>query len=280
MFSVAIFGAGGNMGRRAVDRLSGDPEYRLLCVEPGAGGQEWLRRRGIAPLAKEQAIAAADVVIFAVPDALVEAIAADVVPGLRPGTLVVCLDPASAYADRLPVRTDIAYFVTHPAHPPVFNDETDLEAKRDFFGSGKAKQAVVCALMQGSEEDYSRGVQLAAKLFGPVLRLHRITVEQMALLEPALVESISAPCVALIREAMDEVIGRGVPAQAARDFLLGHIGVQLAILFNEIDWRFSAGALKALEDARKVLFQPDWKRVFEPESLRASVEAITGGPKK
>jgi hypothetical protein len=166
--------------------------------------------------------------------------------------------------------------VTHPAHPPVFNDETDLEARRDFFGSGKAKQALVCALMQGPESDYARGEALACKIFGPVLRAHRVTVEQMAILEPALSETVAATCLTIIREAMDEAIRCGVPPQAARDFLMGHINIELAIVFNEIDWQFSAGAQKAIEEAKKVLFQPDWKRVFEPANIRESVEKITG----
>src|SRR2546422_5957973 len=41
------------------------------------------------------------------------------------------------------------------------------------------------------------------------------------------------------------------PAQAARDFLLGHINIELAILFNEIDWEFSAGCKKAIADAKR-----------------------------
>jgi hypothetical protein len=36
----------------------------------------------------------------------------------------------------------------------------DLEARRDFYGSGKANQAIVCALMQGPEADCAhRGSQ-------------------------------------------------------------------------------------------------------------------------
>ena len=71
--------------------------------------------------------------------------AATVVPKAKPGAMIVCLDPAAPRAGLLPERDDLTYFVTHPAHPPVFNDETDPAARRDFFGSGKAKQAIVCA---------------------------------------------------------------------------------------------------------------------------------------
>jgi hypothetical protein len=276
MTNVAVFGAGGSMGSRVVRALKDDPEYLLLCVEPSEAGQGRLQQSGLTPLAAEQAASKADVAVLAVPDVLVGKVAAQIVPLLRSEAMVVCLDPAAPYAGKLPLRKDISYFVTHPAHPPVFNDETDLEARRDFFGSGKARQAIVCALMQGPEEAYARGEKLVSRIFGPVLRAHRVTVEQMAILEPVLSETVAATCLTVIREAMDEAIRRGVPAAAARDFLMGHINIELAILFGEIDWQFSAGCKKAIENAKKQLFQPDWKKVFERQALRASVAAITG----
>jgi hypothetical protein len=112
-------------------------------------------------------------------------------------------------------------------------------------------------------------------MFAPVMRAHRVTVGQMALLEPALSETTAQACLLVVREALDEVVRRGVPAEAARDFLLGHINVQLAILFGEVNAQFSDGAKKAMERARSQLFQPDWKKVFEPEQIRESLEAIT-----
>ena len=265
------------MGIRVARALAGDPNYRLCCVEPGEAGRVRLKEYGLVSVSQDTAAKEGDIVIFAVPDLCVGKITAEVVPLLNAGTLVMTLDPAAAHAGRLPERSDISYFVTHPAHPPVFNDETTMEAKRDFFGSGQAKQAIVCALMQGPEADYARGEALARKIFGPILCAHRVTVEQMAILEPALSETLCATCLAVIREGMDEAIRRGVPPQAARDFLMGHINIELAILFNEIDWQFSAGAKKAIEEAKKVLFQPDWKRIFQPENVRESVLSITGG---
>ena len=171
---------------------------------------------------------------------------------------------------------DITYFVTHPAHPPVFNDEQEMEARRDFFGSGLAKQAIVCALMQGPEEDYARGEQIATDLFQPILRSHRVTVEQMAMLEPTLSETVCATCLTIIREAMDESVARGIPFDAARDFLMGHLNVELAILFDEIDWDFSQGAKDAIAEAKGLLFRDDWKRVFDDDVLMTTVKKISG----
>ena len=277
--NVAVFGAAGSMGTRVTNALKDDPDYRMLYVEADAAGQDRLRERGLEPASQEEAVGEADVVIFAVPDTVVGSLARQIVPSLGSGTMVVTLDPAAAYGGELPDREDVSYFVTHPAHPPIFNDETDPEARRDYFGSGKAKQAIVNALMQGPEEDYAKGEEIARKLWGPVLRSHRVTVEQMAILEPVLSETVAATCLTVIREAVDEAAERGVPFEAARDFVLGHINVELAILFDELDWSLSAGAQKAVEEAKKDLFQPDWRKVFEPENIKESVAKITTSEK-
>ena len=84
--------------------------------------------------------------------------------------MLVCLDPAGPHAGLVPARDDISVFVCHPAHPSVFNEETDLEARFDFFGSGKARQPIVFALMRGPEEDYRQGEQLATAMWKPVIR--------------------------------------------------------------------------------------------------------------
>jgi D-apionate oxidoisomerase len=274
--TIAVFGAGGNMGTRVTNALRDEAGYRMLNVEKSEQGRTRLRERGLEVSEQEDALREADVAILAVPDALIGEVATSIVPDLKSGAMLICLDPAAPYAGKLPEREDVSYFVTHPAHPPVFNDETDPEARRDFFGSGKAKQAVVNAIMQGPEEDYARGEAIASKMWKPVLRSHRVTVEQMAMLEPVLSETVACTCAVVMREAMDESIRRGVPTEAARDFLMGHINIALAVAFDEIEWDFSAGAKMAIEEAKKDIFQPDWKKVFEPESLRQSVANITG----
>jgi len=103
-----------------------------------------------------------------------------------------------------------------------------------------------------------------------------VTVEQMAMLEPAMSETVAATCICVMREAMDEAIRRGVPAEAAKDFMLGHIFCALGIAFDRAGFPFSDGAKKAIAEAKKTLFQPDWIKVFEPECLRESVARITG----
>ena len=187
------------------------------------------------------------------------------------------LDPAAGYGGALPKRSDIAYFVAHPCHPPVINDETDPDARMDFFGGIKAKQNIVCALLQGTEQDYRKGESIAREIFAPVMNAHRVTVEQMAILEPVMAETVTLTLMFVIREAMEEAIRSGVPEQAARDFLLGHINVNLGILLGYCNAHFSNGAMKAVERAKKRLLKPDWKDVFEHDSIKREVRAIIAG---
>lgn len=264
------------MGLRCTDNLL-KSHYRVRHVEISEAGRAALAERGVTAVPLAEALDGADAVILAIPDVAIGKVSHEIVPMLRPGALVIVLDAAAPYAGELPARSDVSYFVTHPCHPPVFNDETDPEARRDFFGGIRAKQNIVCALMQGPEEAYALGEAIARTIFAPVMKAHRCTVEQLAILEPALSETVAATCVVVIHEAMQEAIRRGVPPEAARDFLLGHIYIELALVFGELKTaRFSDGAMKAIEEAKRVLFQPDWKRVFEPEEILASVRKITG----
>src|SRR5688572_2156079 len=143
--TIALFGAGGKMGCRITDNLKSST-HTLLYVEVNPAGIERLKSRGLAVTPQDQAVGQADVAILALPDALIGKVAPDIVPGLKPGAMVICLDPAAPHGGELPAREDIAYFITHPCHPPVIHDETVPEAQMDFFGAIKAKQHIVCAL--------------------------------------------------------------------------------------------------------------------------------------
>jgi hypothetical protein len=265
------------MGTRARNRLRENAKYHVMTVEVMPAGVEKLRARGDEPVAPDEAAQSADVVVLAIADKFIPTVAADLVPKMKPGAMLLMLDPAAAYADVLPQRADLSFFVTHPTHPPVFNDETTPEARRDYFGAGLAKQSIVNALVQGPEEHYAVGEEVARTYFSPILRSHRVTLEQMAILEPAMSETCSATFVVAMKEAMEEAIARGVPREAAQDFMLGHINVQLAIVFEQIDWKMSEGAYLVVREAMKRIFKPDWKGVFDRDEVKRSVRAIVNG---
>jgi hypothetical protein len=272
---VILIGAGGKMGCRLTRNLK-HSDYDMSYVEISEKGIENLKKLGVETSPAEEVIPEAEIVILAVPDVALAKISASVVPQMKTGAVVMTLDPAVARAGRLFMRNDVSYFIAHPSHPSVFNWEPTPEAHADFFGGTLAKQTIVCALMQGPPNHYDLAEQVAKAMYAPVLKAFKISMEQMALLEPALVETLSSSCLDLIREGMEEIIARGVPREAAREFLLGHIHIQLAVLFKELpNAVFSDAANKALARGRSILFKDDWKQIFEPDNVLQQVIDIT-----
>ncbi len=276
MSTIALMGAGGKMGLRIVRNLKDNAGYKTLYVEISDAGKASLAELGLSATPQEEALQQADVVILALPDKLIGRICSDIVPRLRSGTMVMGLDPAAGYAGMLPEREDISYFISHPCHPPMFGEETDIEAQRDWFGGVKAQQNIVCSLHHGPDEDYAKGEAIARTIFAPVLRAHRVTTEQMAVLEPALVETLALTCFMVIREAMEEVIKMGLPQQAVLDFLFGHIRTTVAIVWDFAGAPVSDGAKLAATKARGQIFQSDWKKILKIENVQQSVKDITG----
>jgi hypothetical protein len=263
------------MGVRLSRNLA-DSDFKTTHVEVSPEGRARLKAElGFDCHDPDVALDGADVIVLAVPDTAIQKVAASIIDKVKPGAMIVCLDAAAPFAGHLPKRDDVTYFVSHPCHPPIFNDEETMAGRKDYFGGIAAQQGIVNALMQGPEADYALGEKVGKTIFAPVARSHRVTVEQMALLEPGLSETVCASLLDIMREAMDEVVDRGVPKEAARDFLLGHMNILGAVIFGEIDGVFSDACNKAMEFGKPVLMRDDWKRVFEPDEIAASIQRIT-----
>jgi hypothetical protein len=275
--SVTVMGAGGKMGCRIVNQIRDDPAYDVRCVEPSDEGQERLAERGIDSSSPDEALEGTDVVIMAVPDELIGTITGDIVPKLDSGTIVTLLDPAAAYADVLYDREDVTYFLTHPCHPSFFTADTDMDDESpDWFGGqGRDVQDIVCALHQGPEDDYAKGETIARDIYAPVRDAHRVTTEQMAILEPALVETLLGTFLTVLREGYEHVVEMGVPEDAAREMLFGHLRIEFGIVFGFTDFPFSDGAQQAIREAKSEIFRSDWEdRVFDVENVQESTERI------
>ncbi len=225
-------------------------------------------------------MADADVVVLAVPDRLIGSISNAIIDDMKAGAALIVLDAAAPYAGELPTRADVAYFVTHPCHPSIFGFESEPEAQRDFFGGVHAKQAIVCGLMQGSDDDYDLCEEVARAIYAPVVRAHRCSVEDIAVLEPAMSETVGATLCLALRDAVEAAVGRGVPRAAAMDFMLGHLNIELAIAFDIFpDGQFSDGALHAIEQAKPQIFREGWlENIFDPEAVKNSVKDICNPP--
>jgi ketol-acid reductoisomerase len=274
MKTLTLIGAGGKMGCRITNNVK-KSDWRVHYVESAAAGAQRLTDCGVTCTNATEALPVADVVIFAVPDVAMEAVTKEMVPQLKPGALVVLLDPAAPLDGKIAHRDDLGYFIAHPCHPSVFNWEPTEQGYRDFYGGISAKQAAVCALMHGHEKFYELGVEVTRLIYQPVTRIHRVTVEQMAILEPALVETLAQTCMEIVKEGYDRVVAKGVPAEAARDFVLGHLRIQIAVLFGEVNGTFSDAAYKISKRAKPVLFKDGWQKIFEIADIREQVRDIT-----
>lgn len=272
---IALFGAGGKMGVRLSLNLKGSA-FEVRHVEPGEVGRARLRDEvGVACVPVDEALDGADVVILAVPDTLIGKLAAEISPKLKSGAMVMTLDAAAPFAGHLPQREDLVYFVAHPCHPSIFHPLVHVEGKPDYFGGVAAPQSIVSALMQGPESAFDLGEAIAKTIYQPIARSYRVTVEQMALLEPGLSETVCATLLDVMREAMDEVVSRGVPADAARDFLLGHMTILSAVIFKQIPGQFSDACNKAITFGKPRLMRDDWKKIFDHDEIADSIQRIT-----
>jgi D-apionate oxidoisomerase len=279
MIKIALLGAGGKMGVRLATNLQGST-YDVAHVEVNEVGRKRLKDAiGADCVDQAAALADADVVLMAVPDALIGKIAHTFIDQLKPGCAVIMLDAAAPWADELPERADITYFVTHPCHPSIFRYEPTREAQKDYFGGVKAEQAIVCALMQGPDEHYALCEDVAKTIYKPVSRSHRVTVEGLAILEPGLSETIGATLVTALKEATDRAVEKGVPREAAMDFMLGHLGIEMGILFEDFPGQFSDGAIYAINQAKPKLLRDDWLKVLEPDEIKRSVQEICNPPR-
>jgi pyrroline-5-carboxylate reductase len=263
---IALIGAGGKMGRRIYPNLI-KYGYDFTVCETNIQSRDFLRGAGLHVLETEQAVKSADTVIFAIPDAAMPALSAKYVPMLKRGATVIILDPAAAYAEKLTLRDDCTFVVTHPCHPPLFGERNTPEEKADLFGGTAAAQDIVIALLSGGEDKFLWAEELCKHIFAPVVNAHRITVEHMAILEPAAAEVVIAMCATVMKEAIDEAVNQGVPRAAAEAFLMGHIQIPLAIVLKSSN-PFSDAAKIAVEYGKRRILKENWKDVFKRENIR------------
>lgn len=276
MTRIALLGAGGKMGVRLARNLQGS-RFEVAHVEISAEGRARLRDAiGVDAVEQDSALAEADIIIMAVPDRLIGKIAKTCIDKVKPGAALIVLDAAAPYAGEMPERADVTYFCTHPCHPNIFEATPDVAAQKDFFGGVAGPQGIVCALIQGPEAHYALCEEVAKIIYGPVARSHRCTLENIAVLEPALSETVAATLSMALREATDRAVAMGVPEAAAHDFVLGHLKIELAIAFGVFpEGKFSDGALQAIEQAKPVIFREDWlDRIFDLAAVRKSVVDI------
>lgn len=264
--SIAVIGAGGKMGMRVSNNLV-KTAHAVAYSETSPAGRERVEAAGRTLTSTPDAVAVADVVVLAVPDLALQAVSREVVPLMRPGAVLLTLDPAAAYAGLLATRPDVVQAVTHPCHPSVFVERHTPEEYADTFGGIAAKQDAIAAIESDDPATAALVETVVRAIFAPVIDVHWVTIKQLAQLEPTLVETIACMVGALLKESLDEAVNTlGIPEPAARAILLGHTQVALANTLKG-DNPFSDACLIAMDYGREAIIKDDWKKVFRDDEL-------------
>jgi prephenate dehydrogenase len=127
---ITLLGAGGKMGGRITANLQHLSQYQVDYVEASEERRKQMADAGVKTTPMEEALGRTEAVILGVPDRLIGKITHDIVPKLKPGTIVLGLDPAAAYAGVMPKRDDITYFIAHPISHP--HPQRSVERDKSF----------------------------------------------------------------------------------------------------------------------------------------------------
>jgi predicted dinucleotide-binding enzyme len=265
--TVAVIGAGGKMGMRVSANLQ-KSSHTVFYSENSPAGQERVRAEGRGITATDDAVKDADVVILAVPDTVLGVVSEGVVPQMKSGAVLLTLDPAAAYAGLLAQRDDVVQAVAHPCHPSVFLERTTKEEWADTFGGQAAPQHVVAALDEDASAEVKALTEATIKvIYAPVIEVHWVTVKQLAVLEPTLVETIACMIGTLLNEALHETIHTvGVPEAAAKAMLFGHVQIALTNALRGSN-PFSEACEIAIQYGKDSIIRDDWKKVFDDAEL-------------
>lgn len=266
---VAVIGAGGKMGTRTSRNLARKADkYELYCVENAPKGIESIEARGLKVWPVEEALDLAQVVIFAVPDTLIKKLSAIYVPQLKAGTGFLILDPAAAVAKELSLRDDCTFGVAHPCHPSFLKDQDTPEARADRFGGEGGHQDIVMSKIQGDDEVFKLMQETARDMYRAD-EAFVMTSEQIAFLEPTLVELLGATCLYAMAETVDKAIEKGIQKEAAVSFLCGHIFNLTSNFLGYLEGRppVSDACKVAIGLGNKFVLRDDWKKIWDDEVL-------------
>lgn len=275
---VAVIGAGGKMGTRTSNNLVTHfaDEFEVKLVETYPPAVERIEKeRGLQVTPVEEALAFAEVVIFAVPDTLIRKLSAEYVPQLKPGTAFLILDPAAAVAKELTLRDDCTFGVAHPCHPSYFKWQKEREAYEDRFGGEGGHQDIVMSKIKGDDEAF-RLMEKTAKAMYRADNAYVITSEQMAFLEPTLVEILGASTLYAMAETVEEAVRRGIPKEAAVSFLTGHIFNLTANFLGYLPGNppVSDACKVAIGIGNRLVLREDWKRIWDDEILEKAIQTM------
>ena len=186
------------------------------------------------------------------------------------------MDPAAAVAKELTLRNDCTFGVAHPCHPSYFLDQDTYEARQDRFGGCGGKQDIVMSKIQGDDDRFAQCVEVAKQMYAPVEHAYVMTSEQIAFLEPTLVELLGATCLYAMAETVEEAKKRGIPKEAAVSFLTGHIYNLSANFLGYIPGNppVSDACKVAISLGNRLVMKENWKEIWKDEVLHKVIATM------
>ncbi len=274
---VCVMGAGGKMGTRTSNNLVQRPDlFQVTLVENSPQGVESIRKRGLEVTPENTAIPEADIVVFAVPDTMIRKLSEIYVPMLKPGAGMIILDPAAAVAREIVLRDDCTFGVAHPCHPSYFLDQDTFEARQDRFGGIAGKQDVVVSKIQGDDARFQQMVEVVRQMYSPVMNVYEMTSDQIAFLEPTLVEVLGASCLYAMAETVEKAVEKGIQREAAVSFMTGHIYNLTANFLGYIPGKppVSDACKVAIAIGNRLVLRDDWKRIWDDDVLEKVIATM------
>ena len=275
---VAVIGAGGKMGTRTsnnlITKFADKFEVKLVETYPPAVKRiEEERHLQVTPVQK--ALAFAEVVVFAVPDTLIKKLSAEYVPLLQPHTTFLILDPAAAVAKELTLRADCTFAVAHPCHPSYFKWQKEKEAYADRFGGEGGHQDIVMSKIMGEDAQFALAQETARCMYRAD-KAFVLTTEQIAFLEPTLVEVLGASTLYAMAETVKEGERRGIPKEAAVSFLTGHIFNLTANFLGYLPENppVSDACKIAIDIGNRLVLRSNWQRIWEDDTLKKVIATM------
>jgi 3-hydroxyisobutyrate dehydrogenase-like beta-hydroxyacid dehydrogenase len=113
MKTLTLVGAGGKMGLRCVENLISS-NYKCHYLEINPEAIKKLEEKNVE-VSCPAIISVSDIVVLAVPDNAIRAVSKEVIPKMKPGAMIVALDPAAPLAGHVLHRDDLVYYVP-PTH--------------------------------------------------------------------------------------------------------------------------------------------------------------------
>ena len=252
---VAVIGAGGKMGTRTSNNLIThfSDKFDVKLVETYAPAVERIEKeRGLSVT-----------------------LSAEYVPLLRPGTVFLILDPAAAVAKELTLRDDCTFGVAHPCHPSYFKWQKEEDAYRDRFGGEGGHQDIVMSKICGDDTKFELAQETARCMYRAD-KAYIMTSEQIAFLEPTLVEILGASTLYAMAETVDEAVRRGIDREAAVSFLTGHIFNLSANFLGYLPGNppVSDACKVAIGIGNRHVLRDDWKKIWEDNMLEKAIATM------